>query len=1503
MDSKRQTKHNGTSSKRPQPKQGTGDKRQDRHNEEASPQFAAYKKEAGRPDGQSGYVFPDATDKANSGNTILGAYVNIAEDNLARAMQHILMKIGLKASGDYAEILSNIREAYIEERQRITGNTDERIKHKEYLLTSEQNVKFMALLFHHFPVLAPIVANVKNKAVKKEVGNGTKNESLSDEEKLKEYKQAVKSENIADCLSALVTLVKALHYCRNMHSHYNPYNSTKRQKEEIYSTWSKAAIYLEYALKASALICEAKSGTNKTQYEFYTGKYHYSTDKQGNVTTQEYQSYYYRIRGKRFVVKANGKPYEEEGEVKAISDFGLIYLVSIFLRKSDMELMLDNLRLFEKSPFKRYFPDIFDKESTALKSMMSVYRINIPKGDRLKMEDNNVQLCMDMLNELQKCPAELYPLLPKEGKDFFRREQMRPVIDAEMGEYVRERFVKSENGQQGQQKITSTDGTGNIKYEPTGVYSLLLRKEDRFPYFALRYIDSQKLFSTIRFQIDLGYYRFAFYDKKKIDGKESMRILQKHINGFGRLVETEQKRISPIEEGGWAGMFQEFHIVPPRSDDDEGNNESKKVELEQLNKSTADTKPFVTDKRASYNIHNNRIGLSWEVGSTESYVPKLEVKNPNERQKTRANVDIKSPMASLSVRDLPALIFYEYLRENHKGIGVSAEEIIKLTYALYVKFFKGVNAGSIKTWDDVKDMGVTQEDIKDMPELKWQNPQLSAVATNMRLEKKDIPSKLIEYLCKDNRPSSLSQEARVVGLYEGKEIRNGKETYHYPGHIQERIDYLEREIKRFNDICRKMATTDNEYGTDDYRAFRPASLARKLAKSIMEWMPADSPAKKMMTGANYGILVAVLTVLGSDGHGLDYLMGVLQEGGILPKPNEELNEELYHPFLNAVLTSDIKKIEDLYINYIIKEKEHLISIKDKLLNKSDSEKFDIIGHCMPFSRLSRSRFQERDDAYYKKLASSYLKIDNTSNGGGENDHACILLPDGLFTKYILDILKKLEKELGMSLDENACKRNNTSYLISTYFNQVMCDDSQAFFHSNDEMFRRTYEFFNYYLDSETKSLSPKDVAQYLKKSDKEEMRQKAEQYIDLENRKIKNDKSKAERELKDTKRRKEDEWEVYSRWERKKITVNKQDKIDRLTKKIASLDDRIVKAKERKQKYMEKLSRLRAKCEKTEKAIRRCRIEDIVSFLMVRTLFKRIYDKDKEKLKLLKLQAIGSNASAKENNGGETFLDSTVPFSRNVPVKFEVNKEGTLCDGEEKGTKVNMTCEIFLNEIAIRHYNLTLTYLKIDDRLTTFLRHYAYMWYKKTSQKSFRINYNRLMLEFERYNQLRPQIFGEVQAIERLIVTNCKDILNNEKHRDFFVKKDKYETMPDGTRIDADARRNSFVNLLVLAYDSTTEDSSLMKLVRNAACHNTYSLPFDKLQQEDFLFKLLQVYQQEDVASDVKDTLLAKREPKSFAQLIYNKIHEIRERAEKEIPTLIAGMKAKKQVSPQSNPA
>ncbi len=198
-------------------------------------------------------------------------------------------------------------------------------------------------------------------------------------------------------------------------------------------------------------------------------------------------------REKRVIDNPNFYYHFQDKEGK-ISEKGLAFLASVFLEKKDAHELLKKQRGFKKDDTPGY--------KATLESFYC-FRIKLPKPVMKSDEDKN-GLALDMLNELKKCPKEIFDLLPKEQQEEFR------VID------------------------TSDDNEDDNEI-------LMRRYSDRFPYLALRYCDENELFENLRFQIDLGRYYFKFYEKQTIDGNTQQRSLDKKLKTFGRIKEVKDK--------------------------------------------------------------------------------------------------------------------------------------------------------------------------------------------------------------------------------------------------------------------------------------------------------------------------------------------------------------------------------------------------------------------------------------------------------------------------------------------------------------------------------------------------------------------------------------------------------------------------------------------------------------------------------------------------------------------------------------------------------------------------------------------------------------------------------------------------------------------------------------------------------------------------------------------------------------------------------------------------
>ncbi|GHT00071.1 hypothetical protein FACS189421_11630 [Bacteroidia bacterium] len=262
-------------------------------------------------------------------------------------------------------------------------------------------------------------------------------------------------------------------------------------------------------------------------------------------------------KGKREYEENPTFHYKFDDENGRLTEKGLAFFICLFLEKKYATLFLTQLSGFKKGD---------TKGTKATKEVYSIYRIQLPKL-RIDSKKPEMALGIDMLNELKKCPAELYDVLSTEDQKRFRiipDEEPDTMDDTEDGEI------------------------------------LLKRHKNRFPYMALRYIDQNELFPNIRFQVALGTYRHHFYNKLGVDNIQRVRILQKQLKGFGRLDEIEEKRKTV-----WADKIRPF---------------------EKIEKDSAEQEPYITDSYAKYIISNNKIGLKWFDRQNDYYLPELNEK-------------------------------------------------------------------------------------------------------------------------------------------------------------------------------------------------------------------------------------------------------------------------------------------------------------------------------------------------------------------------------------------------------------------------------------------------------------------------------------------------------------------------------------------------------------------------------------------------------------------------------------------------------------------------------------------------------------------------------------------------------------------------------------------------------------------------------------------------------------------------------------------------------------
>ena len=302
------------------------------------------------------------------------------------------------------------------------------------------------LVEKHFPMLKVIYAS--------------QNRQKDDKDDLSNRAEAYKQ--------ILTRLLKELNYQRNKYCHAHP---GKRDRDCDIETLIR---YLDNCFDASVRSIKEKRKLKEEEVlhlrRFVKGK--------GKDKRADNPGFHYHFKN-------------EQGQ---LSEKGLAFLAAMFLEKKDTYLFLKKQHGFKRGET--------PAEKATLESFCC-YRIKLPKPVMTSDVDKN-GLALDMLNELKKCPKELFELLTKEKQQEFR--------------------------------VTVSEDT-----DEDGDEILMRRYSDRFPYLALRYCDENEVFKNMRFHIDLGRYYFKFYEKETIDGNKYQRALDKRLKTFGRIKDVKNK--------------------------------------------------------------------------------------------------------------------------------------------------------------------------------------------------------------------------------------------------------------------------------------------------------------------------------------------------------------------------------------------------------------------------------------------------------------------------------------------------------------------------------------------------------------------------------------------------------------------------------------------------------------------------------------------------------------------------------------------------------------------------------------------------------------------------------------------------------------------------------------------------------------------------------------------------------------------------------------------------
>lgn len=1410
---------------------------------------------------------------------VCGAYLNMAQNNFRVTILEVLARIGIKRKDDARDIPEMLETIY----GFLTNNTKNFSKKqleqaKTLTLRNDQQVKLRQLLFRHFPILKPILASITHrnlqpqkerlaellsleKDLDKRIGQlkirTKKNQSVINQEikELRTRKSNVRDEydevffsvtrdtDLQESLNILVKMAWVLNDLRDFYTHFSPYNTPESLKEQ-YVRQSQVARWMCDVFAASRTIDKERNSISTEEMNFLNEAKKQDDDKKW----REDPDYYFAIKGQNQLSESFLDPHSSiyqsyldslypKKRPLALSDFGVFYFCSTFLPRNYTLLMADHAELMENSPYCMTAEELEKKRNTCqteeerakivktdtprnniLREMLCIYRIRLPKGKRLDKEDTKGLLALDILNELRKCPKELYELLSKEGKEFF--------ID----------------------RLNSSTGSA-----PDIVKRL--RFSDRFPYLALRAIDECEVFNGIRFQVRLGSYRFKFYDKNCIDGSTQLRRLHKEINGFGRLQDIEALR-----KQTWKDLLQRRVYDSVQLEDRSAN-----LDLMQFVEETPNSTPYITDIRAQYNIHNNRIGLMWnsnecrllrdirdnDIQRQKVFLPTLV--NPDGTPKAYGkDIEQPSPLCSLSIYELPALLFYHILCNTEEAQRCEVEfekpqQVIINKYNALRAFFNDVINNpqqiiqdGLKTVLDrynLKQSEIPQRILELVTACQKESKASNEAGTylpnllNLTMEEirqqvrekgleryKDIPAKFLKKISQEDiiksgldlilKPYSLSADTlstKVVDMMlnpdheeESSQALEENTTDSFNAlfvrsvlsKLNERLEDVKSRRLSFMKAINRVGSEDNKFAKHGYMDVRHGKLAEYLTESLIKWQPTNNKGEDKLTGLNYDLLKSFLSSYGN-GTDIDGLVDIMQRANLIHKTKEQ--SPIPHPFLDEVINRSPRNVEELYYMYICEEEgylEYLLAeykkaistitdndeVKSAILASGKTDKAKLYQSLNMEKGLELPAFAHPDRKRWKLTASS-TALSEAAKGYAST----LFLPDGLFVEPILKLIRTVYSSNNILISELSKKNKKGEYacqsaafIIDVYCRLVLNDHAQPYYcydlaYPECSGFGRSYRLFSKLKNEKDQFKAyvsePLDTITIMQKlKDKEWIKEETERYIITTEQR---EKAEAGRSVQNK--------SIKERWG-----------IDKFYEEKAKALKKVTWIEQKKQEERAKMARLFQFVQKNERSIRRYRIQDIVLFQMVKMMLASIFGDTtncnqghnfaNQSYQVLKL----------ENVCQDNFLGQTIDY------EYEYRVGG------------NHTVTIRQEGMSIRNYGQFFRILN-DVRLDTLLLLLAEI-------KSMTLT--DITSEFAKFDQERPIAFKKLQLLEQLAIESDRSgDMNNPDADGFSFVNSKGQREP---------KRNNFAHLLELLGGLDADKKKLLTDIRNALGHNKY---------------------------------------------------------------------------------
>ncbi|KAA6340367.1 hypothetical protein EZS27_011763 [termite gut metagenome] len=357
-----------------------------------------------------------------------------------------------------------------------------------------------------------------------------------------------------------------------------------------------------------------------------------------------------------------------EAGINTLTDTGLYFFLCLFLEKKYAYKFLAGIKGFKNNT---------DHTHKVALEVFTQFCCRLPYSKSASSD-----IALDMLNELNRCPKALYQVIDNEQKELFT--------------------VKKED------IVETEQGTEDVP-EP-----VMIRYDDRFPYFALRYFDESEALTDISFQLYLGRKHKKELHRKKLNGEMRTHNLLKEMHVFGKLADYQ---------------------------------------TEEMTKSFIESKA-VEHYAPGYRIVNNRIGVllkAPEKCSLTSSIP----------QKTNT-----APSAILSTHELAALYLYNRLYKQGSADN-SPASIIKKYIENFNRFIKDLQSGKSQPVESggFRRMRNSNRDEEERLKLQKAKQELQKQLDVYELKVSYLPDACLEYLLsykKDNKEFMLKDTFRKM---------------------------------------------------------------------------------------------------------------------------------------------------------------------------------------------------------------------------------------------------------------------------------------------------------------------------------------------------------------------------------------------------------------------------------------------------------------------------------------------------------------------------------------------------------------------------------------------------------------------------------------------------------------------------------------------------------------------------------------------------------------------